>query len=300
MLIKESTLRRIIREEARLSLREAENAPLRTAGGPEDRWDGLVSSTTNFATKFATAAKGKGGSSALSSALKDLQVKGMTSKYAAMASAAPGTITGAPANNGAIGKLVCLLAGIVEMRAYTDYNSAQVVLTGISGGQDIVGPMILAALDGNGNAAASMIDNIKTLGSAMPPGYTKPAQAAQRSVSVSTNLRAVANGTEVLKRGSKNVEAVKDLQTLINAIMPGAVVVDGVYGDKTVSAIVGYQKAHGIQVDGQCGRETLSSMFGQKASISGGAPAGGAYLGPDAIIGNKPTQSLPESRRRRY
>lgn len=297
MLIKESTLRRIIREEAGHALREAESAPLRTAGGPEDRWAGLVSSTTDFATKFATAAKGKGGASALSSALKDLQVKGMTSKYAAMANAVPATITGAPANNGAIGKLVCLLAGIVEMRKYTDYNSAQVVLTGISGGQDIVGPMILAALGGNGNAAANMIDNIKTLGSATPPGYTAPAQKPQ--INVSENLKAVANGTQILKIGSKGA-AVKDLQTLINYIMPGAVVVDGIYGNKTVSAIAEYQKAHGIQVDGQCGRETLNSMFGLKASISGGAQAGEAYLGSAAIIGDKPTQGLPESRRRRY
>jgi len=328
MLIKESTLRRIIREEARRSLREAENAPLRTAGGPEDRWDGLVSSTTNFATKFATAAKGKGGAPALSSALKDLQMKGMTSKYAAMANAAPGTITGAPANNGAIGKLVCLLAGIVEMRAYTDYNSAQVVLTGISGGQDIVGPMILDALDGNGNAAASMIDNIKTLGSAMPPGYTKPAQApmavdpgagtflsselsgnvpsnvkigrlsytlpANTIAQITPSLLPVAKGQKILAKGSKGAD-VATLQQLLNLIAqqnPSVLTQiesDSDFGNATLAAVTAYQKAAGIVVDGKVGQQTLAQIIGRKSSMTGrDGDKGNYFSGLQAATGTTP------------
>ena len=298
MLIKESTLRRIIREEARRALREE----VYTEAGRES----AVSNITNFANAFASQPNvNSTNMKKFNDALASLKKYGSGSKVAKFAVAPPPSVSNyrGPSDTQPIGQLLCLMASMANEQAYVDYGSAQGIMTTKSSPNvDVAGPMISAALGGitpYNRPVAQLLSDFKLVGSTPPPGGV-PAQAAQRSGSVSTNLKAVANGTEILKRGSKNVEAVKDLQTLINAIMPGAVVVDGIYGDKTVSAIVGYQKAHGIQVDGQCGRETLNSMFGQKASISGKSSAGGAYLEPAAIIGNNPTQRLPESRRRRY
>jgi len=295
MLIKESTLRRIIREEARRSLREETAPPATVPGGLADQWKGLSQRISGIAASFSTAIPGGGGPKLLA-AVKDLIAKGNQSKYAALAVAVPSAVTNAPPTaNGEIGRLVCLMASLADNKKYTDYASAQTILTGKSSPtQDLVGPIVIKALGGNANTATSIMDDIKTLGSNPAPGYTAPAQNPQ--VNISDNLKAVAGGKQVLRQGSKGA-AVTDLQNLLNMISPGSVTVDGDYGNETIEAVKAYQTAKKIKVDGIVGRETLSSMFGQRASMTGAAPAGSAYLGSADIIGTTPTQN--ESRRRR-
>ena len=46
---------------------------------------------------------------------------------------------------------------------------------------------------------------------------------------------------------------------------------DGAFGERTREAVLAYQRAHGLQVDGVAGRETLGSLARQRASVTADA-----------------------------
>lgn len=69
----------------------------------------------------------------------------------------------------------------------------------------------------------------------------------------------------VLRKGSKH-DAVRTLQRLLNA--NGAQLeTDGEYGTLTKQAVTDYQKAHALQVDGVCGRETWQALINTYSEI---------------------------------
>lgn len=62
-----------------------------------------------------------------------------------------------------------------------------------------------------------------------------------------------------LKRGSRG-DDVRGLQTALNGAFDYALVVDGIFGEKTDKAVRDYQKRKGLKVDGIAGRNTLSEL----------------------------------------
>ncbi len=62
-----------------------------------------------------------------------------------------------------------------------------------------------------------------------------------------------------LKRGCRG-DDVRSLQTALNAALSCALVVDGIFGEKTDTAVRDYQRAHGLKVDGIAGKNTLSAL----------------------------------------
>ena len=48
--------------------------------------------------------------------------------------------------------------------------------------------------------------------------------------------------------------------------------VDGVFGEKTESAVKEFQKSVGIKVDGKCGPSTIIALIRLTKIVSGGAP----------------------------
>ena len=59
----------------------------------------------------------------------------------------------------------------------------------------------------------------------------------------------------LLKKGAKG-KAVKVLQ-----LMLGNVTVDGDFGDKTLASVKAFQKAHGLEVDGEVGQNTWKALI---------------------------------------
>lgn len=80
----------------------------------------------------------------------------------------------------------------------------------------------------------------------------------------------------VYKRGSRG-EGVRRIQNVLvqEGLYTGSV--DGIYGERTESAVRSYQEAHGLRVDGIAGDETLSQM-GLGTSASEEAYANDLYL----------------------
>ena len=65
--------------------------------------------------------------------------------------------------------------------------------------------------------------------------------------------------TADLKKGSKG-EQVKRLQNCLNKIMKSGLVVDGIFGDKTLSAVKSFQKKYKLVVDGIVGTKTRAQI----------------------------------------
>ena len=188
MLIKESTLRRIIREEAHRSLREAMTAPSDTpadVGNTQSQWQGMSQSFLNFVTSIAASASRLGdgvGASRLSAAAKSLTTHGSKSKFAKFAVNQPANVTSTPSGiEQNLGRLACVLASLtkdpVQDRPVTDWGSATLDLLDKTSQQDILSPILIKALGGDATKSTNMLSFINTFGATLVPGGV-PAQAA--------------------------------------------------------------------------------------------------------------------------
>lgn len=65
--------------------------------------------------------------------------------------------------------------------------------------------------------------------------------------------------TQILKRGSQG-QAVKQLQTILNKLKYTCGTADGVFGDKTETAVKAFQTHYKLSVDGEVGPNTLSKL----------------------------------------
>ena len=93
-----------------------------------------------------------------------------------------------------------------------------------------------------------------------PPGQ-KVWGGAHLHIEISSNRTSSINNNTVLKKNSKNEEAVKTLQN--NLVKLGFLTpadVDGDFGDDTEKAVIAFQKAHHIGFDGKVGDETKKKM----------------------------------------
>jgi len=94
-------------------------------------------------------------------------------------------------------------------------------------------------------------------------------------IEIISNRASSFNNETVLKKKSKNAEAVKTLQNnlvKLGFLKPAGV--DGDFGDETEKAVIAFQKANGIGVDGEVGDETKKKMNEVLAAqISNTAPS---------------------------
>ena len=66
--------------------------------------------------------------------------------------------------------------------------------------------------------------------------------------------------TQYNQGGKKALPAIKDLQTKLQAAGFDPNGIDGKYGPGTYKAVQAYQKANGLQADGQAGDSTLAKI----------------------------------------
>lgn len=64
------------------------------------------------------------------------------------------------------------------------------------------------------------------------------------------------------RKGSSHnsVQLVKAIQTFLNEMGYGALVVDGIFGSATQNAVRSFQRANSLSADGQCGKQTWSKL----------------------------------------
>jgi hypothetical protein len=243
--------------------------------------------SANFVSALSTALPGGAGPKVVA-AVKDIIANGNKSKYAKFA-VMPATVTNAPATaGGTIGNIACMLASLADEKPYTDFFSAQTVLTGKATQQDILSAPMTKVGGADLSRANGVMVTIKKLAASVSPnaGAAKTSAAAP---DISKNLAPVANGQKVLKQGMKGND-VKDLQRLLNMLSPaGKVAEDGNFGPETFASVMAFQKTKGIGQDGKVGRQTLAAMFEQNATMSGVGGAGTGYQSNMGIIGNTPT-----------
>src|SRR5699024_3096406 len=68
--------------------------------------------------------------------------------------------------------------------------------------------------------------------------------------------------TQALRRGSKGSQ-VSELQKRLNELGYNAGKVDGSFGPATYNAVVAFQKANGLTVDGIVGKNTINKLYSQ-------------------------------------
>lgn len=76
----------------------------------------------------------------------------------------------------------------------------------------------------------------------------------------------------IVRKGSVGV-LVRELQTLLNQKANAGLIVDGIAGAKTVSAISNYQSSRGLTVDGIAGPKTFAQLRSDSGSNAGSPPS---------------------------
>ena len=104
----------------------------------------------------------------------------------------------------------------------------------------IAGPATMAKL--NGGAAPSKPSD--------PKPETPPATGGSGSAPI----------TQLLRQGSKNAQ-VKTLQQRLNELGYNAGTADGIFGSRTRSAVIAFQKAKGLAADGIVGPATVGKLY---------------------------------------
>lgn len=72
----------------------------------------------------------------------------------------------------------------------------------------------------------------------------------------------------LLRRGSTG-EAVKELQSLLENALQMSVGVTGSFDDRTLGAVLRFQRAKSLKVDGVVGPQTWSALLGQPVDVPG-------------------------------
>lgn len=80
----------------------------------------------------------------------------------------------------------------------------------------------------------------------------------------------------LLRRGSTG-EAVKELQTLLENALQMSVGVTGSFDDRTLGAVLSFQRAKSLKVDGVVGPQTWGALLGQPVDVPG-ATGGSATI----------------------
>ncbi|MEA5507304.1 peptidoglycan-binding domain-containing protein [Halotia wernerae UHCC 0503] len=95
--------------------------------------------------------------------------------------------------------------------------------------------------------------------SAMKKPSTMQKSSAMKKPSTMQKSNVIANHSTVLRIGSKG-NAVKTAQTFLKQQGFYTASVNGVFDNKTRSAVMKFQKAKGLKADGIVGRHTLAAM----------------------------------------
>jgi len=144
---------------------------------------------------------------------------------------------------------------------------------------------LIAALQSAG-IAYSDISGMAGINVGVSAGGTTAATSSSgaSSSSGSSSVGKVSTISSTLKSGSKG-ENVKILQSALNALGYSAGTVDGIFGTKTKSAVIAFQKATGISADGIVGANTKS-----KFKLKGYDKGGGIYDTEPIMVHGKPNR----------
>lgn len=137
-------------------------------------------------------------------------------------------------------------------------NDARHVAVCIGNGQ-----IAYASIDENGKARGGKAGDQTGKETRVRSYYDYPWDCYLRydgGASVTPEVTYKVTGLPLVKKGSEG-PIVKSLQALLNAKNKAGLVVDGEAGTLTDKAIRGYQKAKGLDVDGQCGNDTWSKIL---------------------------------------
>ena len=114
---------------------------------------------------------------------------------------------------------------------------------------------------------------------------TSPAPIHRGGGTVVTTV--VAENMPLVKTGSRS-EGVKTLQTMLNALGYNCGSADGIFGSKTQAAVMAFQKANGLAVDGIVGPNTWAKLSGTGAVTVTTAPAAATSAVNLTISSNMP------------
>lgn len=99
---------------------------------------------------------------------------------------------------------------------------------------------------------------------------------------VSSTTSVFANeGYIILKFGSRGNDVIRLQQELqIQGYYQGSI--DGIYGKGSENAVINFQRARGLAIDGMAGRQTLSALY-NSSTISGGTSSSGTSYSQDDL-----------------
>jgi hypothetical protein len=135
--------------------------------------------------------------------------------------------------------------------------------------------------------------------SSSPDDRTGETDGGLRSTKFSSNprLQAAVRNSPAMHAGESNdgVRIVQEGLVADGIRMPGSTrptgEMDGVFGQETSAALQQFQSAHGLQVDGIAGRETVGELDAEELARGGGSPeiCSCAPVGPDVSTGTVST-----------
>ncbi len=105
---------------------------------------------------------------------------------------------------------------------------------------------------------------------------TTPSRGGSSSSGSKNTGTSTASITSTLRRGSRGSQ-VTTLQKRLNTLGYNAGTADGIFGRRTYNAVVAFQRANGLSVDGIVGKNTRAKLFSAKTTPSrGGSSSSGS------------------------
>lgn len=251
-----------------------------TGAGTQRRAPGAGRGNAARAAGLAPATGAAEGGASLWAAAATQEADGAAG--AEVESAAPETaapaLSGTPMlRRGSRGSLVSTLQGLLRDRGY------RIAVDGIFGLQT---HRAVRAFQASMRLSRDGIVGPRTAAALSQGGSTSPATGGQQSGGGETSQQSGGGeltGRPMLRRGSGG-PLVRQLQELLNEHGAG-ITADGEFGALTTRAVMGFQRANGLEVDGVVGPATVRSLqSGTASDIAHGAtgPATGDVEGEDA------------------
>ncbi|MEH2252399.1 peptidoglycan-binding domain-containing protein [Nostoc sp.] len=111
----------------------------------------------------------------------------------------------------------------------------------------------------NTSTTTHIAQNMQQGNSMKKPNAMQKPNAMHKSNSMANHSSRMANHSNVLTVGSRG-EAVKNAQNLLKQQGFYTASANGVFDDRTRSAVIKFQKSKGLRADGMIGRRTMASL----------------------------------------
>jgi peptidoglycan hydrolase-like protein with peptidoglycan-binding domain len=180
----------------------------------------------------------------------------------------------------------------------TDDGKGWGIAAGLSRGSHVAAGQLIGWVGDSGNAEGTyahlhfeLIDphgvyvdpyvSLLAAESGKPVAAATSSSAGSSSCSVPTlgSLSDLTGSSGILRRGARG-SAVSQLQTFLNAIGHGAGSADGIFGSRTLNAILQFQKRLGLQPDGLIGPATRAAI----SKVAAAVPSAGALASSARVL----------------